>query len=97
MRFRRSCFFTLLLPLRAETLRSPGGFFRGLVTVMLGRMKGEALDARGYARLGNLRGCLGAEEEKFRGTGEEVDLRALAWGRSRGHEPTGLSPWLVGG
>ena len=39
------------------------------------------LDTRGCARLGDLRGCFGREGAKFRGAGEDVDLRAVAWGR----------------
>ncbi|MCL5798555.1 MAG: hypothetical protein M1574_00270, partial [Gammaproteobacteria bacterium] len=44
--FVLSVFMLLLLPLRAETLRGPGGLPPGLVAAMLGRMKGKALDAR---------------------------------------------------
>ena len=69
------------LPLRAETLRGPGGLPPGLVAAMLGRMKGEALDPRGCARLGDLRGCFGAGGARFRGAGEDLGLRAVAWGR----------------
>ena len=69
------------LPLRAETLRGPGGLPPGLVAAMLGRMQGKALDARGCARLGDLRGCFGREGARFRGAGKEVGLRAVAWGR----------------
>jgi hypothetical protein len=72
---------SLSLPLCAETLRGPGGLPPGLVAAMLGRMKGKALDARGCARLGDLRGCFGAGGAKFRGAGKEVELRAVAWGR----------------
>ena len=76
-----SAFMFLSLPLRAETLRGPGKLPPGLVAAMLGRMKGEGLDARGCARLGDLRGCFGREGARFRGAGEEVELRAVAWGR----------------
>ena len=72
---------SLSLPLRAETLRGPGGLPPGLVAAMLGRMKGEGLDARGCARLGELRGCFGQEGARFRGVGKELELRAVAWGR----------------
>ena len=74
------------LPLRAETLRGPGGLPPGLVAAMLGRMQGKALDARGCARLGDLRGCFGREGARFRGAGKEVGLRAVAWGREGGLE-----------
>ena len=74
------------LPLRAETLRGPGGLPPGLVAAMLGRMQGKALDARGCARLGDLRGCFGKEGARFRGAGKEVELRAVAWGREGGLE-----------
>ena len=72
---------SLSLPLRAETLRGPGGLPPGLVAAMLGSMKGKALNPQGCASLGDLRGCFGREEAKFRGAGKEVDLRAVAWGR----------------
>ncbi len=81
-----SAFMLLLLPLRAETLRGPGGLPPGLVAAMLGRMQGKALDARGCARLGDLRGCFGKEGARFRGAGKEVELRAVAWGREGGLE-----------
>ena len=84
--FVLSVFMLLLLPLRAETLRGPGGLPPGLVAAMLGRMKGKALDARSCARLGDLRGCFGREGARFRGAGKEVELRAVAWGRERGLE-----------
>ncbi len=76
-----SAFMFLSLPLRAATLRGPGKLPPGLVAAMLGGMKGEGLDARGCARLGDLRGCFGREGARFRGAGEEVELRAVAWGR----------------
>ncbi len=74
-------FLSLLLPLRAGTLRGPGGLPPGLVAAMLGRMKGEPLDTRGCARLGDFRGCFGAGGARFRGAGEDLELRAVAWGR----------------
>ena len=76
-----SAFMFLSLPLRAETLRGPGKLPPDLVAAMLGKTKGEGLDARGCARLGDLRGCFRTGGARFRGAGEEVDLRALAWGR----------------
>ncbi len=81
-----SAFMLLLLPLRAETLRGPGGLPPGLVAAMLGRMQGKALDARGCARLGDFRGCFGREGARFRGAGKEIELRAVAWGREGGLE-----------
>ena len=81
-----SAFMLLSLPLRAETLRGPGGLPPGLVAAMLGRMQGKALDARGCARLGDLRGCFGREGARFRGAGKEIELRAVAWGREGGLE-----------
>ncbi len=71
----------VFFPLRAETLRGPGGLPPGLVAAMLGGMKGESLDARGCARLGDLRGCFGQEGARFREAGKELELRAVAWGR----------------
>ena len=79
--FVLSVFMLLLLPLRAETLRGPGGLPPGLVAAMLGRMQGKTLDARGCARLGDLRGCFGREGARFRGAGKDVELRTVAWGR----------------
>ena len=81
-----SAFMLLLLPLRAETLRGPGGLPPGLVAAMLGGMQGKALDARGCARLGDFRGCFGREGARFRGAGKEIELRAVAWGREGGLE-----------